>query len=222
MDKGERTVYRIAKIQNITPRWVRELYKIYQEIGQYPYPHKPGRKPLSITSAEKARILELKRKHPLSGAVVLEYLTAYTGDRIPHNRIHKILKEEGLAKNEPAKQKRRKWIRYQRKYSNSLWHTDWFEEQKDQVIMFEDDASRFVPGYGVFTNATSENGIKVLENTIPVFRKPYQVMTDHGTQFTGLPRENCPNPEPKHVPTVPQRTRYQTYQRKSRASSVQW
>ncbi|HEC87436.1 MAG TPA: hypothetical protein ENI49_06215, partial [Thermoplasmatales archaeon] len=31
MEKGERSVYRIAKLQNVTPRWVRELYRRYRE-----------------------------------------------------------------------------------------------------------------------------------------------------------------------------------------------
>ncbi|HEC93314.1 MAG TPA: IS481 family transposase, partial [Candidatus Atribacteria bacterium] len=44
MEKGERSVYRIAKLQNVTPRWVRELYRRYTETGEYPYPNKPGRK----------------------------------------------------------------------------------------------------------------------------------------------------------------------------------
>ena len=196
VEKGEQTIYRIAKTQNITSRWTRELYHIYQETGQYPYPKKPGRKPRPISASEKACVLQLKKKHPLSGAVVLEFLTAKEGNRIPHNRIHKILKAEGLAKNEPRKQKRRKWIRYQRKHSNSLWHTDWFEEQKDQIILFEDDASRFVPGYGMFSNATAKNAVKVLGNTIPTYGKPNQIMTDHGTQFTSLSREDCPDPQP--------------------------
>ncbi len=113
-----------------------------------------------------------------------------------HNRIHKILKEEGLAMEEPHKQRRRKWIRYQRRYSNSLWHADWFEEQSDQIILFEDDASRFITGYGVFGNATSENSKVVLEDAIQCCGIPKQLMTDHGTQFTSLPRDTCSDPQP--------------------------
>ncbi|MFP3295941.1 MAG: hypothetical protein RXN81_07450 [Caldisphaera sp.] len=29
--------------------------------------------------------------------------------------------------NEPKKWRRKKWIRYEREYSNSLWHVDWHE-----------------------------------------------------------------------------------------------
>jgi len=195
MEKGERSVYRIAKIQGITPRWVREIYNTYKTTGEYLYPRKSGRKPSPISSEDKRLILETRKKHPLAGAVALEKILDAQGIHIPHNRIHRILKEEGLANDEPRKQRRRKWIRYERRYSNSLWHADWFEKKQDQIILFQDDASRFITGYGVFGNATSKNTITVLEKAIQQYGAPKQVMTDHGTQFTSLPRESCKDPK---------------------------
>ena len=53
------------------------------------------------------------------------------GIHIPHNRIHKYLLEEGLAKEEPRKKRRRKlYIRYEKEHSMSAAHThiDWFEK----------------------------------------------------------------------------------------------
>ena len=196
MDKGERSVYRIAKTMDITPRWVRGLYQTYQKTKQFPFPQKPGRKPRLVSIEERNLVLETRRDYPLSGAIALEKILDSKGVHIGHNRIHRILKEEGLAKEEPHKQKRRRWIRYERRYSNSLWHADWFEEQKDKVILFEDDASRFITGYGVFGNATTENTVSVLEKAIQCYGIPRQLMTDHGTQFTSLSRETCSDPKP--------------------------
>jgi transposase InsO family protein len=195
IEKGERSVYRIAKIQGITPRWVREIYNTYNATGEYLYPRKAGRKPSPISSEDKRLIFETRKKHPLAGAVALEKILDVRGIHIPHNRIHRILKEGGLAKDEPKKQRRRKWVRYERRYSNSLWHADWFEKQQDQIILFQDDASRFITGYGVFGNATSKNTISVLEKAIQQYGAPKQLMTDHGTQFTSLPRESCKDPK---------------------------
>ena len=45
IDKQELSTYRIAKTQDITPRWARELHHQFHTIYQYPYPKKPGRKP---------------------------------------------------------------------------------------------------------------------------------------------------------------------------------
>ena len=46
-----------------------------------------------------------------------------TGIHIPHNAIRRILRENGLAERQPKKGQRRKWICYERTYSNSMWHT---------------------------------------------------------------------------------------------------
>jgi putative transposase len=194
VDKGERSIYRIAKTQQITPRWTRELHHKFHTTHQYPYPRKSGRKPRPISEEEKTNVLRIRQQHPLS-AVTLEKILNEQGIHIGHNRIHRILKEEGLAKNEPHKQRRRTYIRYERRYSNSLSHGDWFEKNQEQIILFEDDASRFITGYGVFPNATSENTADVFLESIENYGKPKQVMTDHGTQFTSLPRDNCPTPK---------------------------
>jgi putative transposase len=194
IDKRERSTYRIAKTQDITPRWARSLHKNFHTAHQYPYPRKSGRKPKPILEEEKRIVLEIRKQHPLN-AVTLEKILAEQGIHIGHNRIHQILKQEGLVKDEPHKQRRRKWVRYERRYSNSLWHADWFEEPHEQIILFEDDASRFITGYGVFSNANVENSNQVLKQAISSYGIPKQMMTDHGTQFTSLPRETCPDPQ---------------------------
>jgi len=194
IDKEQRSIYRIAKTMDITPQWARELHHRFHKLHQYPYPKKPGRKPRLISEEEKKIVLKIRQHHPLS-AVTLEKILDEQGVHIGHNRIHKILKNEGLAKDEPHKQRRRKWVRYERRYSNSLWHADWFEEHKEQIILFEDDASRFITGYGVFSNANMWNSNQVLNQAIKSHGIPKQIMTDHGTQFTSLPRETCPDPQ---------------------------
>jgi putative transposase len=194
IDKQNLSTYRIAKTQNISPRWARELHHQFHTRPQYPYPKRSGRKPKRVTDTEKQIVLEIRKQHPLA-AVTLEKILAEQNIHIGHNRIHQILKEEGLVKDEPHKQRRRKWIRYERRYSNSLWHADWFEEPHEQIILFEDDASRFITGYGVFTNANIENSNQVLNKAISNYGIPKQMMTDHGTQFTSLPRETCLDPQ---------------------------
>ena len=62
--------------------------------------------------------------------------------------------------------------------------------------MFEDDASRLITGFGIFSNATSQNAVCALDDAVDVYGVPKQVMTDHGTQFTSIPREGCSDPEP--------------------------
>jgi putative transposase len=194
VDNQERSIYRIAKIQDITPQWTRELHRQYQTTSQYPYPKKAGRKPKPITEEEKKIVLAIRKQHPLN-ALILEKILTEQNIHIGHNRIHRILKEEGLVKDEPHKQRRRKWVRYERRYSNSLWHADWFEQTHEQIILFEDDASRFITGFGVFKNANMENSNQILHQAILTYGRPKQMMTDHGPQFTSIPRKSCPDPK---------------------------
>ncbi len=89
-----------------------------------------------------------------------------------------------LASDEPKKQHRKKWIRYERTYSNSLWHTDWkYLDGKGWFIAYLDDASRFVVSYGLFDSATSENAVAMLKKAIQRYGKPAAILSDRGSQF---------------------------------------
>jgi len=91
VNNPERSIYRIAKTQDVTPQWTRELYQRYRESSPYPYPKKPGIKPSSISLEEK------------------------------------------------------------------------------RIVLFEDDTSRFITGFGVFYNATSANAISVFKRAIQTY-----------------------------------------------------
>lgn len=104
---------------------------------KYPRLLPSGRKSKPIAQEEVEVILMLRKEHPV-GAVSLEKILADMGWHILHNRIHKVLRDHGLAKADPKKQKRRKpWVRYERKNSNSLCHAGWFEEDGEQIVLFE-------------------------------------------------------------------------------------
>lgn len=197
VDKQQLSIRRIGRIQNISTRWVREIYRKYRGKNLYKDIKfkKSGRKPKPLLETEINLIKKIYSQY-FVGAVNIEKILRSMQISISHNRIHKVLLKESLSKTEPKKSKRRKWIRYERKHSNSLWHTDWFEIDGKQAIAFEDDASRFISGFGVFSNATARNAATVLEQAVNQYGKPKQLITDHGTQFISLSREDCENPEP--------------------------
>ena len=69
-------------------------------------------------------------------------------------------------------------------YSNSMWHTDYKHLDDGRwFLCYEDDASRFVTGYGMFEHATTENALTVLEEAIKNHGKPASPMTGRGSQF---------------------------------------
>ena len=197
-DRRELSMSYICKTVGITPRYGWKLYRRYEKTGVLPYPKRLGRKPKPILLEEKQRILAMNERHPLSGANTLEKLLDQEGGHIPHNRIYIVLKQTGKAKDEPKKQKQRKYVRYERKHSNSLWHTDLFEkyEGNNVAILYEDDASRMMTDALLLDRPTAANCVTAGKMAISAFGKPKQLMSDHGTTFTSLPREGCLEPDP--------------------------
>ena len=193
MEKRNMGAYTIAKIQHITPRHVRRVYEKYMGMNK-PRLLLCGRKPEPISNEQIELVVSVRKEHPV-GAVNMEKILESKGIRMPHNRIHRILMKQGLAKKEPKKSRRRKWVRYERRHTNSLWHTDWFEFNGMHAIAFLDDASRLATNVQLFDRATSENAVKAVSSAVGAWGKPKQLMSDHGTQFTSLPRETCAKPE---------------------------
>jgi len=184
LKKGELSVYQISKQQKITPQWVRQLPKKYVGISLYKIRIlKCGRKPKPLLEEEVNIVKKTHEENQGAGAVNIEKILKERGTPISHNRIHKILINEGLSKEQPKKKNRRKWVRYERKHSLSLVHTDWFEYKGKQDILYEDDASRLITGHGEFRNATTENSIKIFDESVENWGVPKQIMSDHGTQF---------------------------------------
>ena len=89
-----------------------------------------------------------------------------------------------MVKHIDKKVRRKNWVRYERKHSNSLWHTDFTEDDEGKQIMaYIDDASRKVMCKGKFDSATTENALLVLDEGIKEHGAPGEIMTDHGSQF---------------------------------------
>jgi len=184
MEKGELSVYRIARLQQVSERWVREIPKKYAGIPLYKIKLLDcGRKPQPIPEKERETVLRIYEKMPMGATKIELYLRLNGKEHIPHNRLHRILAAAGKVKKSEKRIRRKKWVRYERHHSNSLWHTDFCEVEGEQIISFIDDASRFVVGGSKFANATTDNALEVLGKAIARHGKPKQVMTDHGTQF---------------------------------------
>ncbi|MCE2508317.1 MAG: transposase family protein [Nitrosopumilaceae archaeon] len=100
------------------------------------------------------------------------------------------MKSNGLVTASPAKSRQREWVRYERLYSNAMWHTGW-HAMKDprmrglNLITYLDDASRCVTGAALFQEATSENAVAVLRQAIGRFGMPATILSDNGSCFVG-------------------------------------
>ena len=111
--------------------------------------------------------------------------------------VYSIMKKHGLVESSPAKSKKRKWVNCERKYSNAMWHTDW-HVMKDphmrdlNLITYLDNASRYVTGAGLFSQATSENAVLILRQAIKRFGTPATILSDNGSCFVGVRRDGMP------------------------------
>ena len=128
---------------------------------------------------------------PLAGRVQLTVRRLRrSGADIIYNKVYQILRSNGLVTASPAKSKQRKWVRYERLYSNAMWHTDW-HTMKDprmkglNLITYLDDASRCVTGAALFEEATSENAVLVLRQAVGRFGVPATILSDNGSCFVG-------------------------------------
>jgi putative transposase len=195
VERRELGVWTISRAQNITKQHAYRVAKKFK--NREPELKRCGRKPKQITDEERKIVVQTYREIRTSATMIEQYL-GEKGIKIGHNRIHKILLEEGLAKEEHRKKNRRKWVRYERKHSNNLSHTDWFEYKGKQCILYIDDASRFITAYGEFNNANTENSLKVFRKGLK-FGVPKQVMSDHGCQFEEQFREGLRKAGSKHI-----------------------
>ena len=149
---GGRGSGELVLIQLVSRRRVEQLWQAYRATGVIPVLKAPGRpRKASISLRDAALILEAYDKLKVN-ALTLENVLKHThGLNLPHNRIHMILKENGRAMPQLSKQRRRKWVRYERTHSMSLWHMDWKQLSDGRWwIAGEGDASRLIVGYGVF------------------------------------------------------------------------
>ena len=194
LDKG-RSASVIASEIGVTSRHVRRLRAEFRETGSPHVPRAPSRPPLQPPSQEEVQlVLEAYGREPV-GAIRTAMVLRQLGHDISYRRVYRIMKENGLVIPSAAKSRKRKWVRYERKHSNSMWHADWHVMKDPRMrglylITYLDDASRCVTGAGLFTQATSENAVVVLRQAIKRFGTPATILSDNGSCFVGMRKGN--------------------------------
>ena len=183
-ENGCLTNQEIANSQNVSRVTVNNLWKSYKQNGLEILKEKPlGRKIDEIPSTIKKAIFD--KRNLGYGIRKIEGLLFLDGINISHNKIHRVLRDEGLVKPEPKKALRKKYVRWERKHSNSLWQTDfcWQEKLHCWIIAYLDDHSRFVVGIQYTKMATTEIAINLFNESAEKYGLPRETLSDRGTQF---------------------------------------
>jgi len=136
-----------------------------------------------ISSRAIQEILHLRKKtnwgaHKLTKTLSHLGLSSYT--------INLILRNNKLTRDEHNRGKRAKYIRFQRRHSNSLWHIDDSEfGNEGKIIAVIDDCSRYALGILHIKNVTTITATKFLDELIQKFGIPKAIISDNGSPYGG-------------------------------------
>ena len=191
LEKGKMVSVVAAELK-VTPRYIRRLRAEFRETGSVHVPRLPGRPILQPPSQEEVQMV--LDAYQLEKVGVLRTMTSLrrAGHNISYQRVYRIMKENGLVVPSEAKSRKRKWVRYERKHSNSMWHTDWHVMKGSA---HEEASSRHVPrrclkmrdrGRSVHPSYTSENVVVVLQQAIRQFGTPATILSDNVYCFVGM------------------------------------
>ena len=179
------TVYGLSRIYGVSPRWIREIRRRAQRGLPLPGEVRRGRPPSFRIPDEREIVLAAERQHRLHPQALERLLAEEYGMSVSHNRAHRILKTAGLVVDSPKKQKRRKWVRFERRHSNSLWQMDYTQlGPRDFLLAILDDASRLVVGWTRVPSPTAEPVWEAFRTAGERWGYPRQILSDNGTHFT--------------------------------------
>ena len=161
-------------------RRARQIRTECERTGRVPVLGRPGRRRKEASPGVVRRVLRARRKHR-AGATAIRAILAIPG--LSHHMAHRILEGRGMASRAGRRARRVPWVRYEREYSNSMWHTDWtLLPDGRRPVAHGDGASRFIAGHGMFSSATSASALRVLRKATKGHGKPASVMADHGAR----------------------------------------
>lgn len=132
-----------------------------------------------ITSELESKILKLRKDLGWGENKIQDFVD------LGHTSINKILNKYQLTNKSPRRKKRLKYIRWQRKHSNSLWQMDVSDQKIKGKYCFAviDDCSRYCLGLFALNNISTKIITKLLDDLIKIYGKPREVLTDNGSVF---------------------------------------
>jgi len=191
LNKGASVTY-IARAQSISRQSVYDIKQAYNAKGLIALKDREvGRPEEQLPMGIRQNILSLRKQG--HGIRRIEGLLKLEGITVSHNKIHRLLTKLNMVIPEPKKGRRKNYIRWERKHSNSLWQTDfcWIERLECWLCGWLDDHSRFVPIVEYITEATTDNVVGLFEKAAKKYGYPRQTLSDRGTQFYNNLGETC-------------------------------
>lgn len=146
---------------------------------------RPKRFGHKLSAATEGKILKTWQERPGLGPSQIQYQMKREGIKVSARAVRRILIENGYEKK--SKVGTGELCRFEAERPNKLWQMDildtWLGKQRLYLMLLLDDHSRFVVGYGLFTEATMGSAISVLRKAVNRYGKPESILTDRGMQF---------------------------------------
>lgn len=134
-----------------------------------------------VTDEAREKILAMRKKTGW-GCKKIKFLLPHLD--LSEYSINKILREAKLTRKEHNRGQRAKYVRFQRKHANSLWHIDDSEfGKKGKIITVIDDCSRYCLGILHTNTVTTKLVTNFLESLITKYGTPRQIITDNGSPY---------------------------------------
>ena len=169
----------------------KKRFDLYGVDGLVDQPRKSKRGESHVPEAVKKAILMIKGAHPEYGCErISDMLGRGPGLSASPSAVLRVIREAGFevaARPVPAHGVEPK--RFERARPNQLWQTDIFyftlkrENRRLYMVVFLDDHSRYVVGYGVHASMGAVLVIETLRAAIGAYGAPEEVLTDNGPQY---------------------------------------
>jgi transposase InsO family protein len=159
--------------------------------GLMEHPRKVKETGSRLPEMVRRSILMIKESHPEYGCErISDMLGRGPGLSASPNAVLRVIREAGLevaSPPQPAHGVEPK--RFERARPNQMWQTDIFtfmlkrENRRLYMVVFLDDHSRYVVGYGVHASMGGMLVVDTLRAAISAYGPPEEVLTDNGPQY---------------------------------------
>ncbi len=192
---GGATVTDVALRYGVTRQTVHRWLKSYARQGLgglVDHPSRPDSCPHQMPPPIEARIVDLRRSHPLWGPRTIRHQLAREGvDPLPgRSSVYRCLVRHGLVDPQKRRRKREDYRRWERSRSMELWQMDIMGGVKLEggrelkIITGLDDHSRFCVSAMLVPRATARPVCEALAQAMRRHGVPEQILTDNGKVFT--------------------------------------
>ena len=144
-----------------------------------------------LSDGEIAEILKLKKDHVTMGpAQIRAQLKRFRGWRVNVKAIARVLRSNGYRTEHVGGREEQELQRFEAPRPNAMWQMDAMPFRVHQVKLYLhvvlDDFSRFIVGWRVSEEVSSEEAVETLREAIALHGKPERVLTDRGGQFAAV------------------------------------